>query len=86
MPLTLSVLKDELNGLYCTSCYLAQGAGGRKVPFQVTLHSVTASNTQLQIFPRQLIIRNPVKLALLPEKKEINRSSFLRLNGKGSWQ
>lgn len=80
LPLTLQMC--------CTSCYLAQGAGGGKVQFQVTLHSVTASNTEQQIFPRYLIIRNPEKLGFLPEKqqqkREINRNSFLYLNGKGS--
>lgn len=55
MPLILGVLKDELNGVCCTSCHLAQGTGGGEVQFQVTLHGVTVSNTQVQIFPRQLI-------------------------------
>lgn len=70
MPLTLSVLKDELNGLHCTSCYLAQGAGGGEMQFQVTLHDVAVSNTQPQIFPRYLINRDPGRLVLLPAKKK----------------
>lgn len=67
MPLTLCVLKDD-KMVY--TAHLAQGTGGGKVQFQVTLHRVTASNTQQQIFPRYLIIINPEKLVLLPEKKK----------------
>lgn len=51
MPLALNVLKDEINGLHYTSCYLAQGAGGGEVQFQVTLHGVqlvTHSRRSLQ--------------------------------------
>lgn len=51
MPLALNVLKDEINGLHYTSCYLAQGAGGGVVQFQVTLHGVqlvTHSRRSLQ--------------------------------------
>jgi len=69
MPLTLSVLNDELSGLHCTSCYLAQGAGGGEVQFQVSLCGVAVSHTQLQILPRYLIIRDPERLCLLPTKK-----------------
>lgn len=87
MPLTLSVLKDELNGLYCTFYCLAQGAGWGDVQFRLTLHSVTASSTQQQIFPRYLITRNPEKLVLLPDKKkELNGNSFLCFNWKNSCQ
>lgn len=70
MPLIFGVLKDELNGVCCTSCHLAQGTGGGEVQFQVTLQGVTVSNTQPQIFPRQLINRDPDRLGFFPGKKK----------------